>query len=198
MTSYYTIVRYVPDPIADERVNFGVIVFGDGSVQSKFLRDWRRVRGFGRGDIEFLKQFAHDVESRTADQLALPDVGRPVDEAAIREMIGGWVNSIQFAEAKASLLSAAELLQDVADRYLLMVPPVRKRPRDRRAAARFAATEVTKVLAERVGREVAESLVKRNQPVQGRVDQHQFDVIVENSQVYFTAHGLSFEGKQSE
>ena len=28
MSSYYSVVRYVPDPVADERINVGVVVFG--------------------------------------------------------------------------------------------------------------------------------------------------------------------------
>jgi hypothetical protein len=36
MVCYYTIVQYYPDPIADERINIGVMVFGDDQVRSRF------------------------------------------------------------------------------------------------------------------------------------------------------------------
>ena len=59
MTSHYSIVQYVPDPIADERINVGVIATGEnGTVRVRFLGHWQRVHQFGRGDVSFLQEFA--------------------------------------------------------------------------------------------------------------------------------------------
>ncbi len=51
MASFYTVVQYVPDPVTDERVNIGVIVAAEDTVQSRFLSNWRRVKQFG-GTLE--------------------------------------------------------------------------------------------------------------------------------------------------
>ena len=32
MAAYYTVVQYVPDPVADERINVGVVGFARGRV----------------------------------------------------------------------------------------------------------------------------------------------------------------------
>lgn len=63
MVSYYTVVQYYPDPIADERINIGVMAFGDGRVRSRFIQDWRRVEQFGGEDISFLHDFARRAEA---------------------------------------------------------------------------------------------------------------------------------------
>jgi len=57
--------------VIDERINTGVIVFGDGRLQTRFLRDWRRVRQFGSEDITFLLDFAERTKQATAAQLPL-------------------------------------------------------------------------------------------------------------------------------
>jgi len=51
MTPYYTVVQCVPDPIAGERINIGVIVLGEGRLSCRFVRTWRRVAQFAREDI---------------------------------------------------------------------------------------------------------------------------------------------------
>lgn len=36
MVSRYSVIQYVPDPIADERMNVGVVVFNDDTVLCTF------------------------------------------------------------------------------------------------------------------------------------------------------------------
>ena len=55
MTSYYTVVRYVPDVVRDERVNIGVIVFSDNEKRSQFLKNWGRVKSLG-GNAKALRR----------------------------------------------------------------------------------------------------------------------------------------------
>src|SRR5579885_3191655 len=40
MASFYTVVQYVPDPVADERINAGVIVFSRDRVAARFVKNW--------------------------------------------------------------------------------------------------------------------------------------------------------------
>ena len=44
MTSYYSVVQYVPNPMSGERVNVGVIAFDGHAVRTRFLRNWTRAR----------------------------------------------------------------------------------------------------------------------------------------------------------
>ena len=56
MVSRYSIIQYVPNPIADERINIGVVAFNEDAVRTHFLSNWERVRYFGMEDTEFLKK----------------------------------------------------------------------------------------------------------------------------------------------
>ena len=60
MASRYSVIQYVPNPIADERINIGVLAFNEQVVKVHFLSRWDRVRDFGQvKDIDFLQNFAH-------------------------------------------------------------------------------------------------------------------------------------------
>src|SRR4051812_2171229 len=117
MPAYYTVVQYVPDPVRDERMNIGVIAFGDGAVRTKFVDSWQRVKAFGEEHIGFLRSFA-----RKADRLT---------EEKIREIVESWHSSIQLSPPAGSLLSPQALLVDAASRYLRDPAPQHRRFRSR-------------------------------------------------------------------
>lgn len=199
MTSFYSVVQYVPDPIADERINVGVIVFGEKGVASHFLSDWRRVKGFGGEDTAFLQTFAKRVEEAEDPQLLLPALRGvyKLDEEALRKFAGKWKNSIQFTTPRASTRDVDPLLEEIARRFLREHVPAKREFRDRRAAATLAAQHVELALNERIG-EDARHFLKRNFLVYGKLDEHRFDVSVANGKVYLAAYALSFEGQDFE
>jgi hypothetical protein len=56
MTSRYSVIQCISNPIADERINIGVFAFDDETVRVHFLSRWDRVRCFGISeDISFLR-----------------------------------------------------------------------------------------------------------------------------------------------
>src|SRR5262245_19715811 len=111
MTTYYTVVQYLPKPLSGERMNVGVIAWADGQIATKFIDDWRRVRSFGGEDIDFVRDFVRRVEEASEDIPSLPGFvhDRAIDEGRLRKFIGDWVNSIQFSEPKASLKPPLEV-----------------------------------------------------------------------------------------
>jgi hypothetical protein len=104
MVCYYTIVQYYPDPIADERINIGLMVFGHDQVRSRFLRDWHRVVQFGKEDISFLHDFVQRAETW--------------DEATLKDCIIRWDRSIQFRQPLPSSLEPEDLLDEMARLFL--------------------------------------------------------------------------------
>jgi hypothetical protein len=50
MTSWYSVIQYVPDPIAGELINIGLLVSDEQEVQVHFLQNWERVRCFGMSE----------------------------------------------------------------------------------------------------------------------------------------------------
>lgn len=124
MTSHYCIVQYVPNPLNDERINIGALVFDDLSVRTRFLQNWERVRNFGKPkSIDFLKDFAAKMEAAAKDGLLFP--GEVPSEVPRRERMTkiarGWMNSIQITEPRGSLMGVDELLEDTVKDFLVEV-----------------------------------------------------------------------------
>lgn len=116
MPSKFSIIRYVPNPIAAEQINIGVVAFDANRIKARFLHSWDRVRAFGAEDPTFLRDFAETFskEIKVAQPL-LYEAGRP---KLIERIAARWTHSIQFSEPRASLLSVDDLLKDIASRVL--------------------------------------------------------------------------------
>lgn len=198
MASYYTVVQYVPDAIADERINIGVIVAGEGKVRVRFLNRWGRVKQFsGNRDISFLQEFGRRLEDASYGQLMLPHPDLRdrdlLSEEILRSMIDGWGGSIQFTPTRGSLDSHDDLLDTVSSRFLrehVRPPP---KFRGRREVANLTIENVKDALETAVGPDVASHVLKRRSTTHGRVYHHTLDAVVSNGRMYYAAHGLSYE-----
>jgi len=210
MLSSYSIVRYVPDPIADERINIGVIVVGEGVMRTRFIEDWRRIQQFGAEDISFLHDFVHDLEKVTNTWQVESDDKQDWSIDTLTKLSAGWINSIQISTPRASLRTPDELLREISGIFLRErsrtdVATIRvendlrereSRPFTKRDVVMLATREVETALANRFG-DRFERIVKRNSPVRGRVEEHDFDIVGENGHVLFAANGLSFDGRDT-
>jgi DUF3037 family protein len=196
MPSFYTVVQYVPDPIADERMNVGVIVCGEEGIKANFLKHWERARRFGGENVSFLKDFADQL---TNPQLSLLPAVPKCDEATLRKIVGSWRNSIQFLEPRASLKAPDELLEEVTQRFLREQPtPVVRETYGKMRAVSQGVRKVRAVLGERLEDRILRRIVKSKAPVQGYCGQHRFDIVVQNGHPLFAINALSFEGSDSE
>lgn len=124
MSSRYSLIQYVPSPIADERINIGVVSIGIdavGLVYARFLKDWSRVEAFGMEDISFLKEFAVRLESEAADIRQSPEDTHEYYKMRISEILEQrqWANSIQFTEFRGSLEDPETTLETIADSCLV-------------------------------------------------------------------------------
>lgn len=195
MSARYSVIQYVPDPVSNERINFGVIAWDQSGARARFLRSNSRLRSFGGEDITFLREFASRIESATSDNLQLPGiVGEPaisVDD--LQKMIGNWRHSIQFTEPRGSLKSAAEVLDEVVPIFLRdrrLVPS--SAPRTRRTAAKLATQQIFNVVT-KGGVQEPEKIVKVNHVIKGKVEEHKFDVVLANGKPLAAMNALSFE-----
>jgi hypothetical protein len=194
MPAYYTVIQYVPDPIADERVNFGILVWNDHVVRAQFVRDWRRVRAFGQQETQYLREFSDRVKGLASQQMTIP-LGAEItfDSAYIEKTIGRWKNSIQFTGKRASLKSPDQLLKEIAPTFLKDEPVVRRRSRGRRSAASIAKGFLFEALSNEVQRSTAIELLKMNEEIEGKLDSHNFDLVLANGKTYCGVQALSFE-----
>lgn len=195
MASFYTIVRYVPDPIADERTNIGVIVFGEGQVRSRFITNWQRAQSLGGEDLSFLKSFGRLVQqAASAQKPLLPDIPSWSEEV-VKRIAGRWHNSIQISEPRGSLKSPDALLKEVTDLYLRLNTRPRKTGsyQTKRTAVTRGRRSIAAAVERRFGPGAAEGLLQGNKSVPGKFDQHAFDIVLKNGTYLLAAQGLSFQ-----
>lgn len=196
MVSRYSVIQYIPDPVADERINIGVIAFDEHSVRVHFLSHWNRVSSFSPvADISFLWDFAHQMHKISEEGLLFPGDrpnGLPKHER-LTQLSQGWMNSIQFTEPRGSLADVDTLLADIVKSCLVEPPPKPKKLRDRQAAAQVAKSRIRTVLTRMYDWEKAKEMFKVNFALLGSHKEHKFDVTVANDRLFFAAHGVSFE-----
>jgi len=198
MASRYSVIQYVPNPIADERINIGVLVFDEKIVKVHFLRSWERVKSFGKEDIKFLRDFADCMERASKKGLLFPNDDPNNGQSRVdrlRKVSRGWINSIQFTEPRGSLENVDSLFEDTINTYLVDEIPTEQNVRDRQSAKRIVTSSVKNRLKNRFGKEDADKLFKKDADaiIKGVSDSHNFDVVVANGHPYLAAHGVSFE-----
>jgi hypothetical protein len=199
MPSKYTVLQYLPDPATGERVNIGIITYGEMAGHVRFLSRWDRVKAFAGGDITFLKDLSKEIVGRVeALTKAVTDkfVGS-FDPTVIEVWMGRWSHGVEFTPPRASMLDSAQLLNDLCTRLLEEPTPDRRPGRDRTAAARVAAHSLRAALEDKIGDE-SEDLLKKNYRLAGKHQAHRFDAAVANGVPYVVASGISFEGPYSD
>jgi len=196
---FYSIIQYVPDPTRNERMNVGVVVTDEvGAVgRAKFVRDWGRARLFGKEDVSFLRDFAHALSQELQAQLPLLSSVTRWDLGHLQKFSLEWRNSIQISEPRASTLNPERLLEDVYEKFVKELPPRRHAFRDKRAAAGLARTAIKRAVEDRYGKPQSASLVKSHVWINGNLDEHEFDVVIQNHIPLVAARGLSFEVPES-
>lgn len=116
--SHYSIIQFVPNPIADERINIGVLAFDEKSVRVQFLQNWERVQNFGwPKKIDFLKDFVNRMEEMVKDgKFFKAEENR---HERMTQIARGCINSVQFTEPRGSLMGVDKLLDDIASDFLI-------------------------------------------------------------------------------
>jgi hypothetical protein len=195
MATNYSVIQYLPNPLADERMNVGVVVYDETHVRARFVADWKRLRNFANEDLQFLKSFAADFQRKAKTLQPLTgDDSTDVAPSELRSMITNWIHSIQFTTPRASLSPAAELLLELETRYLSTprrVPAVAYR--DREAARAVAKRGVRLGLQNVVDPSTADGLIRERGTLEGQFDKHIFDTVVSNGRPYFAVQAISFE-----
>lgn len=179
MVSFYSIVQYAPDPVRNERVNIGVVAFGDGRVRPLFLQNWHRVKQFAGKDVSFLKEVSHDAKHW--------------DEATVNRLAAQWTGTVQLTKPSVSTLAPDELLVDAGSRYLVENVAATRGYRVKTDAVRIARSRIREKLIERFGAVGGSLLRNRMHSLQGKHMAYKFDVSVSNGHPFFAAQAISFE-----
>jgi hypothetical protein len=193
MISRYTVVQYVPDPLADERINIGVIAWDEGGVAAKFSSNWKRIQSFGHEDVGYVRDFV----KMTTSALEAPNAdlfgnNASLDVSRLEKMIGEWHHSIQFTTPRTSVKGRDAVLLDVSPVFLRSFPSAHKGPRSRRTAAAMATKELQSAIAHRDPKYV-DKLLKKNHSLKGQCASHQFPVALANGHLIAAIETISFE-----
>ncbi len=194
MATFYSVVQYVPDALADERINIGVIVCDDRSTQARFLHNWKRVEQFGGGDIAFLREFAQRVKQQVEPLplVASGAFGPAWDAVLLGKLSREWHESIQLTPPRASLQPADAVVEDLAQWFLHEPKDARRRPRDKRVAVRIAADAIANSVNVALGT-VPRGILRQRHPVQGQIETQLFDLVAATTRPLFCVQGISFE-----
>jgi len=194
MSAQYSVIRYVPDPIAEEHVNVGIVAWDKDRIRCRFLNNWTRVRAFGHENVDFLRAFAKEMEASTERQLPLSGINAvpPLHEDQLKNMISSWGENIQFSSPRGSIKDADALIADIAPLFLKTQRAARAGVRTRVVAAKMAANILLDAVRQRDPDE-AEHLVKRREIVDGAIDRHRLDVALANGHLIAGVQAISFE-----
>lgn len=203
MPAYYTVVQYVPDPIAGERMNLGIIVLSEGRIFSRFLRNWKRVTRFAQeDDIGYVREFARRVDRASLETAAgtsqPPIPGFPVptqlDEPMLRAMASEWSNSIQFTPLQPSLEAPEMLLSSSVATFLREPNATSTGFRDRKDAVALAVRSVRRAVEHRVGLLASKQFVQTSYEIGGKVvPRLEVDLAITNARIHVASRALSFE-----
>ena len=197
MISRYSVVQYVPNPLADERINIGVIAWDERGLSAKFLSNWKRVQSFGREDIGYVREF---VAKATAalNRDASPDMFKTaplLDVPQLEKMIGTWHHSIQFTSPRTSVKTPEALLGDIRPMFLPEPTADHHMPRSRRTAARIAVKRLQSAIAQRDPKYVSK-ILKTNLSLKGACSSHEIPVALASGDLIAGIETLSFEIKE--
>lgn len=113
----FFLLRYVPNVVRGEFVNFGVVMFdpaedGSGFADVRFARNWERVRqADGQADVEFLDALQRDIRRQLADVRDRSTL--------LRKMEDSFSNLIQISQREGLLTERPELqIEELAKIYL--------------------------------------------------------------------------------
>lgn len=192
----FTIAQCVPDPLTDERINFGVIVFAEGKTYSRFVSNWRRIASFAGAPTDYLQDFAEKVEELSEHPGALSTLSLyPFDSGSwLQRAVTDWGNSIQFTELRPSLDDPWRLLDRLAKRHLKGEFARQHQGRTRGQIAAAVYQQLERELSLQVGPARANHLAHRHLELTGHtLRKMKFDIGVMNGIPYGLGQAVSFQ-----
>jgi len=187
MSSKFAVVQFSPDPLAEEKMNIGVVVWDEERARVRFVERWNRLKRFAGPQLGLAKDFV-DVFEKDLDRLSGKSVGEEIEK-----MVGDLNHSVQLTPARGSLESADDLIERLAVRYLPQGPQRRKRRRNR-PNRRSAAATAQRALREAVEKQLpdrVDELVHARQAIAGQLQHHEFDAVLANGKTRAAINGLS-------
>lgn len=189
MAAFFSVVRFVPDSVANEAVNIGLLVASGARIEVRTLSDWDRVKHFAGANWREARRLVEELQQ---DPKAFLGVGQVNVADDLRAAIAQWTRALQFSDVRASLDTFDDVMTSLEPMVLVgqradMLPLQNRRAVVVRTVYR-AMSSAFELRFERKAR----GLVKQHARVSGRRTKHKLDVGVVNGSVYAGAFALSF------
>lgn len=189
----YSIVRFVPDPVKDERINIGIVAVGeDGAPSARFISDLKKVRRFSPEHVDLARQCLDHL----ADWLvpAQPHFGQEVINAdGLAVLATEYRNMVQFSEPMVALMTVDEVVDFEFGRFV-------ERPDEDESVQHRPSTLVYNAAMLSLGQNlerrfsktgISRHLLHRNVDMTGALSNHTFGLAVQNGQPYLAAQVVS-------
>jgi hypothetical protein len=196
MGTLFTVIQFVPDPVADERLNAGLIVYTDEVVKLHFSHNLKRLERFADTEkVEFFREFQQDLVSRAECGTFSEHLSRET----LEQMIQKWSSLIQFTRPRGSLLDPEPLLKQITRRFL--PADTESEQAANPSAGRALRSCVRQMLKDSIrsilGKKSALK-VKSNIGVTGSVVEHKFSVGIVNGVPRLAAQVIAFDDKNTQ
>lgn len=202
MRCQYTVVQCVPDPIANERINVGVVVIAGDEITSRFISDWRRVKQFAQGDINYIREFADRFEELVRKQVRSSDeVQAPLSilsqwtlgQGALEMIVNEWENSIQFTAFRPANTDPRVLIERLDAIFLKRPNKAARQEHGKRETIKFVEESLRLALAPRLSRQQIDKLIHTHLATTGKVAKHlKVDVAVQNGHLLAATQAVAF------
>jgi hypothetical protein len=193
----FSVVRYVPDPIRDERINIGVVVVIGDAVEARFLQPNQSVRlkrFRGGGDFRFLRALERRINRAAEDGQLQLDLDSAIwTPSTLRAAVREWGGVIQFAPLRGGIVREGEPPIDALFERYVVVPKVASSRQDRQTLRARVGRTLRRVVSEKYPRRDSSKWVQRDRYVGGRLEDHQFDYVVGNGRPLHLVQTFSFD-----
>jgi len=199
MTSSYrfSIVRYVPDPIRDERLNVGVVAVVGDVVTARFLlpgQATRLKRLRGGGDFRFLAALQKRINRAAEEgQLWFDLESAAWTPKTLETAVSEWGGVIQFSPLRGGATEGSESPLDALFERYVVVPKVVPAKQDRRVLRARVGRTLRRVISQKYPRRDPSRWVRRDHYVVGRLEDHQFDYVIGNGKPLHLVQTFSFD-----
>lgn len=185
--AFYSVIKYVPNPVSDECINVGVLAFDGQEVAARFASDLGRARALSRRDPVTLRSVLTDLRQMLQQG--------SLDEAKIRRLCESWRNQVQITAPRVSTQGIEEVLAEVAPIFLTegQAGVASRRPGKRRAVKLAVESLTTRLTARfNTSKAAARRLIKLDYEAPGQLEAHELDLALVNGSLKFGAIALSF------
>jgi hypothetical protein len=193
----FSIVRFVPDPIREERLNIGIAVLTRDGIAAKMLASGQasRLRRLtDRRDFRFLGEQEGSLNSaRVPKQLSIGGGEDVWTSDMLRNAVDEWGGMVQFTSLRGGLTPSLDgLLDSLFSRYVTVPLRVTRSEPGRARLRSLAGRTLRSAFVNQFPRRNPAKYVRRDALVSGQLERHQFDYVLGNGSPLHLVQAFSF------